>query len=704
MNGRLGSALLVYGAVLILGVAAAAPFIDFDGRLVLEPDLSMQDFRFFHDAIRHGGWAQLPKPGPSVYFDGHSIIYGLFIHPYEAVHNLFAAPLPFDQAAIRTIGLVNGTAHVLATLVFFATVRRLSDQLPVALLLTAFFALSPQILDIHMLRIDRLMMLPLVALLHASVVIARHEARWTTGVVLGVALGTLSATKISGFLFIAFPAIALTFAVLARGGERAALVRMGVVVVSAALVGAPVFAALMIRHLVHGGHIVAAIKRGYANQMEWLAVLPVTPRFYYNIDLFAGYGQAFLPLVALALVAVAAAGVRRRDAAALWLIACLALFSVTGFVSLKYGRGGYHLVPLYLYALAMAAPLLRQALARRLPIAPPAAVAVAALAVPAMAVVDNYVGQAGRALQWPAAVERTRFEPRAWMAGAFAPGTRVCMLGSSQWTSPPLKGLGLHVTTLLFEFPYLYPAEMAAFLPPTLAQVSAACDVFVLNSFHKPFYPDTLRFQGAPAVAQAWEALFQELETRYPPKIFAADVEAYYVSRIEVYDLRNHPATPDPFSWADRRRHPALGDGVLEHETLRFGTVSAPLVPSRFAGYVDDAWRIGDMLVVRGWAVDTVRQEPAPGILTVAGLQVAGFDGGGAQRRADVATHFQRPDYRTAGFLTCVDMSGRPPGMPVRLFAVAVDGAAGEIGPVTGVPVRRPPPDEPEPAFCRSAE
>ncbi len=646
---------LIYAAALALGIVAVAPFVETHGQLILEPDMPVKDIQLYYDVL---AGAALPPPAPNVYFEGHSLIYALVM---RLVALVAGAPADVEMAAASTINVVNAIAHVLATVVFFAGARRLARNDVAALVLTALFALSPQIIDIDLVRIDRFMLLPLVVILHESLRITQGDP--PHGAALGAALAVIAATKITGAAFALFPVTAFVI-LFARTDvvTRRQLVRAAATTVA---VGAPLFAVLMIRFVLHPAIFIDGLRTSYGMQMSWTSVFAFTPRFYYNVDLFLTYGAVFLILVALSFALVAARS--RRDPVCLWLILNLVIFSALGVAAFKYSRGGYHLVPLYLYGMAIAV----RAAADYVPKHRPAVLAatVVALLIPTGVAARGFVQAAEIARQRPQSIAASRFAARDWIAAHFTPGARICMMGSSQWANPQLKGLGFHVTTQVFDFPYLDRATMAEFLPPRMDQLRAACDGIVFNDLHKTAYIGNFRTFGADARLKEWQMLLEDLERAFPPQVFMAKTPAYYVSRVEVYDLGVQAAPPDPAA------------GPAAHLT----------------GAVDTAQRYGDKVSVQGWAAD-LQAHLAAGAIAIVTEGGTVVDGTATSRRPDVAEALKTPALQAAGFSSCVIL---PTATTLTVLARGVDGTWGRIGP-EAVEIRdgqgAPPP------WCQSQE
>ncbi|MGE4063053.1 MAG: glycosyltransferase family 39 protein [Rhodospirillaceae bacterium] len=422
-----------------IGIAAVAPYLEFDGRLILEPDVHVGTVRIYYDALAARSLTPLTVPGVNVYFEGHCLVYALALHAFNFVRGLIsagAAPIvaAFDEHALVVIRCVNALARVLATTVFFATVRRLTGRLPASLLLTFLFACSPQIFAMDLERIDHFMILPLVVILHISVVIAAAEANVRHGAVLGAALALIMSTKLSGFLFGGFPALAMAVALAVHRRQPDIWKRQARVVAGALAAGLPLLALFMIRYVLHWPLFWELVTLGYREQMTWTAVFNFTPRFYYNIDLFAENGWFFLAVTAAAAALVLADAVLRRAPVSIWLVASLMAYSAAGAFAFKYDRGGYHLVPLYLYVIGLAFRIVDRWSALR-PVKERRAVAAAlllVLLVPVTVAAAAYSRSADIALKRAESIALTRLAARDWMTAHFTPGMRICLLGSSQ--------------------------------------------------------------------------------------------------------------------------------------------------------------------------------------------------------------------------------------------------------------------------------
>ena len=647
----------------IFGIFGVAPVVELNGRYILTSDFDYANVRMFYDALSTWNWLQLPPPAPFVYFEGQNIIYAAAVHVYAWARGWFTQPASFRDATIVTVGIVNALAHVLASLVFFSTVRLLSRSIVVAVLLAALFAWSPQILDIEIFRIDHLMVLPLVVILHVSILVTRLEADWRHGFALGLAMAVVTATKLTGFLFGAFPGTAL-LAVIFFHADRARMWRcVRAVVIGALVVGLPALAALMIRYVLDAGRFVAIVRAGVEQQLRWNSVFPFTPRLYYNIDLFKGYGPIFLVAAFTASSLVLYRALFRRDVTALWVFFNLAMFSIAGVFLIKYERGGYHLVPLYLYALAIALAHLQDALPRLTP-AYVRAIGVAVLLFPLAWVTVAYAKYAHVGWRKERAMDQTRFAARDWMAANFAPGSRICMMSETDWVNPQLDGLGFHITSGLFTIPFLSAPDMRELLPPRPFQVRAACDAIVFNDAHTKLYLDAFRLQGSERRAQEWESFLAALNRAYPPRVFVSKTPVFYVKKVDVYDVRGTPAA-DPEGWG--RPLPANAS-PLEGDLA--------ITPGALAGAVDFATRYRDVVHVRGWAVDLRRLEPAINVAVIAENRIVAVGSTGAARRPDVAKVLQQPLFQLSGYSLCIPIAALGSAGSIKMLALGLDGEA----------------------------
>lgn len=669
---RLSPAVLSYLFVIVVAVLAVAPFLELRGRYILTADFDYANVHMFYDAFSTWNWLQLPPPAPFVYFEGQNIIYAMAVHIYEPIRALFTTPASFRDATIVTVGIVNAIAHVLAALVFFSTARLLSRNVVVAALLTALFAWSPQLLDIEIFRIDRLMLLPLAVLLHMSVRITRLEAGWREGAMLGLAMAVLSATKLTGILFGAFPGTALLAVIFAHPDRSRVWRCVRTVVIAALAVGLPALAILMIRYVLDAGHFIAVVRAGYEQQIRWNSVLPFTPRLYYNVELFKGYGPVFLVAVVIASGVTLYRGFSRRDITALWVFFNLAIFSIAGVFLIKYERGGYHLIPLYLYALAIAFSHLQEAIPR-LTLTYSRAIGVAVMLFPLTWVTVAYAQSAHVGWRKEKAMDQTRFAARDWLAANLPAGSRICMMSDTEWANPQLDGLGFQVTSQLLTIPFLSAPDMRELLPPRLFQVRAACDALVFNDAHLKLYIDTFRLQGSEQRAREWEDFLEALKRAYPPHVFTSKTTVFYVKKVEVYDLRHDPAV-DPGQWGQPVR--ADASLMLDGNTLRVGAASFAITPAALVGATDSAIRYRDVVHVRGWAADVRQLEPAMNIAVVADDRVVAIGSTGTVRRPDVAKVLQQPLFQLTGYSLCIPVAALGSADSIKILALSSDGMA----------------------------
>jgi hypothetical protein len=110
-----------------------------------------------------------------------------------------------------------------------------------------------------------------------------------------------------------------------------------------------------------------------------------------------------------------------------------------------------------------------------------------------------------------------------------------------------MEGLGFKVTYGPLDFPYLDRDAMAQFRPPSLDGLAVACDVVILNDWHKLWHLSKFHQMALEDRAAEWETFLRELEENYPPQVFAFKqtpdglcVTGCNVSRQEIYDLRPH--------------------------------------------------------------------------------------------------------------------------------------------------------------------
>jgi hypothetical protein len=518
---------------------------------ILEPDFDITRINMYRELISHFSFRQFTPPYPTAYFDGAYIVYAVI----AAATGKLASYVQWlrdllpnsDGYGLFAAELTNATATTLAGWVFYRSMIRLGTGAPMGFLLALLLCLSPQLLHINLIRIDHFILLPLVTVFHVSLMIALVKARQYHAIALGLAMALLVNLKLSCVVFAAFPALAVA-ALLARQRDYGTMIGLGRFAVAAGVPFIVVATLLMARYLALGPtgflhHCLMSIEE----VQKWTAVLPSSPRFYYNVDLFSDYGTIFLVIAGASAAITLAHAIVTRHPVSLFLTTSLVLFSVLGIMAFKYQRGGYHLIPIYLAEIGFVVALVRSQSAGvggvRRPIA--STVMLGVLAIPASNAWAAYEDERANVAAREVAIDRTRRQPRNWLAHHVPPDSKICLMRHSDWASVPMQGLPLRVTYGPLDFPYLDREALVRYPIPSVAEFAAQCDIAVLNNFHKSMYAVTFRRMGLNRKWKEWEELFEKTAQAYPPIVFTSSVPAHGVSRIEIYDLRaaKRPAT-----------------------------------------------------------------------------------------------------------------------------------------------------------------
>ena len=132
--------------------------------------------------------------------------------------------------------------------------------------------------------------------------------------------------------------------------------------------------------------------------------------------------------------------------------------------------------------------------------------------------------------------------PLQWMRQNIPRESKVCLHQGSEWTLS-VQDLDARKTYGPFEFPYHRDEAMRRFEPPSLEQLTAACDFIVLGSFHSRFYDWRMR-QVSPELAERWASLYREVAKRYPPRTFSTNLTSGPTNKVEIFDLRANAKKP----------------------------------------------------------------------------------------------------------------------------------------------------------------
>ena len=500
------------------------------------PDMIEAWRRFFAG----GDASVLPPPIPHPYLDGQFIFYALVASILRALVFVFPSlSTAFPNDASYNLGaaiLGNMLAYAIACTLFYAALVRLTGQIAIAVILAIGLFLAPQLIQISIVRVDYLITLPLMAAFYCAVVIVQGHDRLHHGTFLGLSLGFIATLKLNGLFFVILAVLA---GISVLGRKRRDIIRVArlTVVIGAAFVLA--YAAFMGRYLYYltPVELVDLYRKTIELLRAWESLPATTSPVYYNVDLMLSHGPEFIALYLASAAAVIWLAVTRRTPELVFLALGLVVFSIAGTVVYKHVRGGYHLLPFFFAAIGVAAAAvlrMRTPLAARLGIL---SIGVLALASSVARSWMVYEQRAAEMEARPAAIEAVKRAPRQWLANNVEAGATACIHRNSQWTIPPMAGLGIELDATPFNFPYLEPAAMARMEPPDLDRLPVLCDLIILGEWHVSFY-DQQMHAIAPELAQRWRSFYRELGERYPPKVFFHPPGGGYVGWAAIYDLR----------------------------------------------------------------------------------------------------------------------------------------------------------------------
>lgn len=536
-------------ALLSLAVAIAAalvlyPLMDQYYLHIFEADA--QSTVLFTLAFASGGafsGQPIPYQYPP-YFDAQYIIYAISVHATKALIAVGAIEpgfLPDDESlAVFAIRHTNLVAYSVATSLSFLLFHRLSGQRIVALLLASFLLLSPHMVGIDLLRVDHVVLAFFMSALLLTVVIA-EPSRSEAGAIhpaYGAVMATLSLTKMTSAIYLSLPVLA--YLKRWRDGKTVSTPVL-LFLASFCLVAL----AIMVRFLPHEvrdpGFTVRIALSKLADLSQWAAVLPKTPRLFYNVDQFQSYGNVFLLCFAASLVLLVwRCATRRAGFEDYLMLGLLGALSIFGVISFKYERGLYVLVPLYLATMARATMYISEIAQQHGPAVNRAArfgvllVLCGALAWPVM----NYTAALHVARERDSALVQVRLEPARWIDAQLPKGSRITIPMHSGWANPPLSEDDYSIAFRFLEFPYLDKDKMGQFRPPGLSRALADTDAVVINSFHYDFYMRTFSSQGHADLRGQWERFFEDLRRHSEVRRFTSAVPSYGVEWVDVYLVR----------------------------------------------------------------------------------------------------------------------------------------------------------------------
>lgn len=543
-----GTILFVLFLLLAAGVAQR------EYEFVLESDFQVSDVRqwaLFYQTLDLGVFT---KRFPYTLLDGQPIVTGLFSALIEAIASYvptLATALPTglarDQMATT---IVNVLSYSGAGVLFYATMYQITKSVPWSAVVALAFFLAPEMLQINMIRPDYQISLTLATIIYISTIITLRQERGVHAVWLGIALAFASTIKISGLVFGVIPAIAYLVRGFPLDGTklrewtRFILLLLGVF--------SACYLILMTRYLYT--YSIADWVRLYPDGWKaftgWITILLLTPRTYYNYELLLPHGIEFIVLYIVSAVAILLYGLWRREPPALLFSIALLLFALIGLTMQKHVRGGYHMLPFMYGCIGLFVFYLLKGKAFRTARVAVATIAVLALLSSSVRAAKFYTDKSRSVgLTVQSVVDLWR-PYRTWIKENLPYGS-VCLERYSEWRVPHIHDVSAAAYRYgPFDYPYLSLPEMARYLPPTLEQAGAACNVIVTNDWHRQLYSE--RFQEAsPETAAKWRRFYQQLEETYPPFVLKsaarqAVLKSYDLAgrELRIYALSKVKASP----------------------------------------------------------------------------------------------------------------------------------------------------------------
>ena len=519
-------AIITGGGLFGLLLLAATQLSLGDFEFSLEPDVPVDTINEWVAFLKTWNPNVFSKPYPYVNLDGQPIMGALAtLLVQKGVHTLPNLQPHFpnsDSYVFAGVTALNLLSYAAACVVFYAAMLRLSGSIVLSAVLAVALFLSPQLVAINIIRSDLQILLPLMAVFYCSVAVARCEERYWHAVVLGVSFALLSTIKISGAIYVGFPVLALFASIRHIGKDRALrLVRMLAVAV---IVFAACYPALMFRYSYYMTieELIDLYPKGAEVFFSWQALLPLLPWSYYNYELVLGHGIEYIALYVASVAVLLWFAVVRGNPEALFVVSALIFFSVYSAITLKYQRGGYHLLPLFYAAIGVGIMYVwRSRWPKPLRLAA-VSVACLALATSIARSAHFYEARVSQRMDQTAAIDLVMRAPHRWMIEHIPTASRVCIQKHSEWALPRLSDLKASIVYGPFDYPYTDPSAMAGFDPPTLDSLKAACDFVVLENQHAEGFDQQMR-EWAPERQDRWDRFFADLDTKYPPRLFWND-------------------------------------------------------------------------------------------------------------------------------------------------------------------------------------
>jgi hypothetical protein len=508
-----------------------------DVEFTIEPDFNWQMIEVWRSFFSTFDTGLLPKTGPYVYLDGQFIAYSTFDELLRlAARKIAALRSHFPNELSYALGaalLANILAYAAACTIFYAAMYRLTGYIWISVLMAIGLFLAPQMVEINIGRADFLITFPLMVVFYCSCVLAIGQERKRHAVALGLALAFAATIKINGLFLGVFPAMAALAAFRFTTIKRLAFFAA---ISFAAFLPAYVF--LMLRYFYHltPFGIIRHYKDTAAQVNAWNSLAVEAPRLYYNIDLMMEHGAAFVVLYLACAAATLYVAIIRRSRPAIFLaLSFVVLSAAAAAASLKYGRGGYHLLPVFFAVIGFSAARLLDSSAHRL-------VKIAAISVGGFIFASGifysskiYATAVANRKSEAIGIQLLKREPLDWLRSHVPPGTTICIQTDSWWALPPLDGFNRTDDPLAIA--YLDPAALATSAPPSLEEVRQKCPLVMTSDFHRNIFKTIMKPVSSEAAAK-WEEFFAALNERYPPTVFRSPV-ALHAKEIYLNDLRD---------------------------------------------------------------------------------------------------------------------------------------------------------------------
>lgn len=530
----------VGGALFLIFIFLTSNLRQRDLEFVIEPDFNFQLIESWRRFFFTFSAADLYKPIPYVYLDGQFIVYALVasIMRWLTAHlTILGTVFPNDVSyVVGAVLITNIIAYASACTIFYAALCRMTGCAAISALMALGLFLTPQMIDINMMRVDFFVTLPLIAIFYCSVVLAVGMERTWHAVALGLAMAFAATLKINGPIFGLFPALA---ALTAFSFERATIRRLALFSLIGFAAFLPAYIALMGRYF----YFLTAtefvqIYTGAINELRKWAPYMVGSPWYYNVDLMLDSGVPFIAVYLLCAVVVLFMSVTQKYGSAIFLVLSFVTFSALGIASQKYSRGGYHLLPIFFAMIGLAAATLLKSPTNRVLKAAGAASIGAVLAYTLHISFAKYQAVVTARKTEYLGIQAIIRLPRDWLQSHIPAGTTVCVLLHSNWSLPPLDGF--RVINGPLTIPYLDPVALPQSYPPSLEGAKKACPIIVTSDYHRDMYIDLMNKMGAPNPASEWKKFFASLSATYPTTVFSSPTPVY-AREIIINDLRDVP-------------------------------------------------------------------------------------------------------------------------------------------------------------------